>query len=213
MSPLGPGSLFNTRLSVWLAEEFRPGQLVRSLTTGFLIYILEVIVVISFAALIFSGELSSQLPYGIGLVLAGDALLCFFIAFFSSYSGSIAVEQDAPGAILALSAAAIVAALPMGSGQEERFSTVVVMIVVTTLTTGLFFILLGTYKLGGFVRFLPYSVIGGFLAGTGWLLTVGGVGVMVEVSPILNLLQPNLLIRWLPGVILGLIMLVAVNRY
>jgi SulP family sulfate permease len=87
------------------------------------------------------------------------------------------------------------------------------MIVVTTLTTGLFFILLGVFKLGGFVRFLPYSVIGGFLAGTGWLLTIGGVGVMVEMSPPLAMFHPGLLIRWLPGLILGLVILVAVNRY
>jgi len=210
-----PGSAptFRAHLSAWLEEELRPGQLVKSLTTGFLIYILEVIVVVSFAALIFSNELYSQLPYGIGLILAGDALLCFFVAVFSSYSGSIAVEQDAPGAILALSAAAIVAALPLGASQAEQFSTVVMMIVATTLATGLFFILLGRFKLGGFVRFLPYSVIGGFLAGTGWLLTMGGVGVMVEVSPSLALFQPGLLIRWLPGLILGLGMLAAVNRY
>jgi SulP family sulfate permease len=72
--------------------------------------------------------------------------------------------------------------------------------------------LLGVFKLGGFVRFLPYSVIGGFLAGTGWLLTIGGVGVMAEVSPSLALFQPDSLIRWLPGLVLGLVMLVAVNR-
>jgi len=167
MSIPGSAPTFRAHLSAWLEEELRPGQLVKSLTTGFLIYILEVIVVVSFAALIFSKELYSQLPYGIGLILAGDALLCFFVAVFSSYSGSIAVEQDAPGAILALSAAAIVAALPLGASQAEQFSTVVMMIVATTLATGLFFILLGRIKLGGFVRFLPYSVIGGFLAGTG----------------------------------------------
>jgi len=200
-------------LSDWLAEELQPEQLVKSLTAGFLIYIEEVIAVVSFAALIFSKELSSQLPYAVGLVLAGDALLCLFIGIFSSYSGSIGIEQDAPVAILALSAAAIVAALPLGASQAERFSTVVMMIVATTLATGLIFILLGAFKLGGFVRFLPYSVIGGFLAGTGWILTIGGVRVMVEVSSLLALFKPGLLIHWLPGMLLGLAMLVAVNRY
>jgi len=213
MSASSSVSAFRARWSAWLEEELRPAQLVRSLTTGFLIYLLEVIVVISFAALIFSGELSSQVFYGVGLVLAGDALLCFFTTMLSSYPGSIGLEQDAPGAILALAAAAVIAALPAGASQTEQFSTVVMMIVATTLTTGLFFILLGVFKLGGFVRFLPYSVMGGFLAGTGWLLVMGGVGVMVEGSPGLALLHQGLLIRWLPGVILGVLMLVAVNRF
>ena len=39
----------------------------------------------------------------------------------------------------------------------------------TTLLTGLVFWLLGHFRLGGLVRFLPYPVVGGFLAGTGWL--------------------------------------------
>jgi len=36
---------------------------------------------------------------------------------------------------------------------------------------------------------------------------------MVEVSSLLALFKPGLLIHWLPGMLLGLAMLVAVNRY
>ncbi len=201
------------RLTTWMADELRPGQLVRSLTTSLLVYILEIIVAISFAALIFSGELSSQLPYGIGLILIGDMLLVLCVSLFSSYSGSIAVEQDAPGVILALIVATVVAALPAGANQTEKFSTVVMMIVITSVGTGLFFMVLGLFKLGGLVRYLPYSVMGGFLAGTGWLLAIGGVSLMADASSLsLTLFQPDLLIRWLPGVLLALVMLLAVNR-
>ena len=200
------------RLPAWLADELHPEQIVRSLSTSFLIYILETIEVISFAALIFSGELSNQLSSAIGLILIGDALLVLCISMLSSYSGSIAGCQDAPVAILALTAAAVVAALPAGASQAERFSTVVIMIVLTSMGTGLFFVLLGVFKLGGLVRYLPYSVIGGFLAGTGWLLSMGGVGVMAGASVSLALFQPALLIRWLPGVFLALVMLVTAYR-
>ena len=201
------------RLTTWMADELRPEQLVRSLTTSLLVYILEIIVAISFAALIFSGELSSQLPYGIGLILIGDMLLVLCVSLFSSYSGSIAVEQDAPGVILALIVATVVAALPAGANQTEKFSTVVMMIVITSVGTGLFFMVLGLFKLGGLVRYLPYSVMGGFLAGTGWLLAIGGVSLMADASSLsLTLFQPDLLIRWLPGVLLALVMLLAVNR-
>ena len=205
-------SIFQARLTTWMADELRPGQMARSLATSFLIYILEIIVAVSFAALIFSGELSHQLPHGIALILIGDTLLVLCVSFLSSYSGSIAVEQDAPGAILALIAAAVVAALPAGASQIERFSTVVIMIVMTSIGTGVFFVLLGMFKLGGLVRYLPYSVMGGFLAGTGWLLSMGGVGLMADTSLSLTLFQPDLLIRWLPGVSLALVMLVTVNR-
>ncbi len=199
-------------LSTWVANELRPGQLVRSLNAGFFIYILEVIFVISFAALIFSGELSSQLPYGIGLIVIGDAILCGVVALLSTYPGTIAIEQDAPGAILALTATSIVAALPPGASQAQGFATVVVMIVGTSLVVGVFFMLLGFFKLGDLVRFLPYPVMGGFLAGTGWLLTIGGVGVMTDSTLSPDLLQADMLIRWLPGVLLGLVMLLVMQR-
>jgi SulP family sulfate permease len=173
---------------------------------------MEIIVVISFAALIFSGPLAGQLPNAIGFIVAGDALMCAVVALLSSYPGSIAVEQDAPSAILAIVAAATLAALPAGANAGEQFSTVVVMIVGTTVVTGLFFVLLGVLHLGGLARFLPYPVMGGFLAGTGWLLTNGGIGVMVNTSAGLDLFLPNTLLRWLPGIILGAVMVLAVSR-
>src|SRR5688572_27253086 len=40
---------------------------------------------------------------------------------------------------------------------------------------------LGTLRLGDLVRYVPYPVIGGFLAGTGWLIAKGAVGVLTDV--------------------------------
>ena len=177
MTPSEPPSTFRAGVTSWLADELRPATLVKSLSAGFLIFLMEIILIISFAALIFSGELASALPYGLAFLLVGGALLCAVVALFSSYRGSIAVEQDAPGAILAVVAASVVAALPAAAGAAQQLSTVVVMIVGTTIVTALFFLMLGLAKLGGLARFLPYPVVGGFLAGTGWLLAIGGVGV------------------------------------
>ncbi len=212
MTPPAPGSKTRAGVSSWLAEELRPATLVKSLSAGVLIFILEIIVIVSFAALIFSGPLAAALPYGLALLLVGGALLCAVITLFSSYRGSIAVEQDAPGAILALAAASAVAALPVAASAAEQLSTVVVMIVGTTIATALFFLVLGAAKLGGLARFLPYPVMGGFLAGTGWLLAIGGIGVMVTTPLGPGLFQQSTLARWLPGVILGAAMVVAVRR-
>ena len=49
----------------------------------------------------------------------------------------------------------------------------------STLFTGILLFGLGALKLGQWVRFVPYPVIGGFLAASGWLLMTGGV----EVDP------------------------------
>ena len=45
------------------------------------------------------------------------------------------------------------------------------------------FLVLGTFRLGNLARFIPYPVIGGFLAGTGWLLMKGGLAVAASTDP------------------------------
>ena len=44
-----------------------------SLFTAFFVYILEIIFVVAFTALVYSGELSSQIPRALGFIIAGDA--------------------------------------------------------------------------------------------------------------------------------------------
>lgn len=172
-----------------------------SLFTAFLIYVLEVIFVVAFTALIYSGELSGQIPRALGFILLGDALLCGVVALLSSNPGAIAVEQDAPGAMLGIIAVGIITAL---SGAVSRqFATVTAMIITTTLLTGVILIVLGIFKLGGLTRFLPYPVIGGFLAGSGWLLVQGGAGIMAGIQPGFELFQSIALKLWIPGFILG----------
>src|SRR6266487_278427 len=69
----------------------------------------------------------------------------------------------------------------LGSRQIALSATVGAAIVLTTLATAATFLLLGQFRRGSLVRYLPYPVIGGFLAGTGWLLVLGGLGVMTTV--------------------------------
>jgi SulP family sulfate permease len=64
---------------------------------------------------------------------------------------------------------------------------------------------LGYFKLGRIVRFLPYPIIGGFLAGSGWLLVQGGIGIMANTDPGFKWFQADILALWVPGVVLGVI--------
>jgi SulP family sulfate permease len=181
-----------------------------SLFTAFFIYILEIIFVVAFTALIYSGELSSQAPRALGFIIIGDAVLCAVVAMSGSNPGAIAVEQDAPGAMLSVIAAGIIASL---SGVVSRqFATVTMLLVTTALLTGLILMVLGIFKLGGLARFLPYPVIGGFLAGSGWLLVQGGVGIMWDVRLGGGLFQWSALTLWMPGFILGVVIYIAAKK-
>jgi SulP family sulfate permease len=173
-----------------------------SLFTAFFIYVLEIIFVLAFTTLIYSGQLSSQIPRAMGFIILGDAILCGVVAWLSSYSGSIGVEQDTPGAMLGVLAVGIISSL--SGSPAAQFATITLMIVTTTLLTGLILLGLGYFKLGGLIRFLPYPVVGGFLAGTGWLLIQGGIGIMANTSGLWDLFQPDVLLMWAPGLALGI---------
>jgi SulP family sulfate permease len=118
--------------------------------------------------------------HGIGYVLFGAFIVLTMGAFISSIPGVMIIPQDTPAAILALIAAGVAGAMPAAAPLEATFITVVAAIIITTLLAGLTFILVGRFKLSGFARFIPYPVVGGFLAGTGWLLAKGAFSVMTD---------------------------------
>lgn len=209
--PIHPS--LKTRLRSWLREEFSPTALPRSLSAGITLFLLEVIFVVSFGALIFKGEIAQFLPRALTFILVGDALLVLVVALLSSYPGSIAVEQDTPAVIMALAVGSLVAALPSGLADESVLSTVLIFILSFTLILGLVFFFLGVFKLGGFVRFLPYPVMGGFLAGTGWLLALGGIGLMQPTASGMALFAPEMMPLWLPGLFGGALILLLRQKW
>ena len=139
--------------------------------------ITEVMVALSLGSLIFSGELAPYLPYGIGMALVTAAVMMIGTSLTSRVPGVIGSTQDTSSVILAVIAAGLAGTLS-AAGAADKLTTVLVAIAATTLLTGVFFLALGFFKLGGLVRFVPYPVVGGFLAGTGWLLVQGSFGVM-----------------------------------
>ena len=198
-------------------REFHPKQFLPSLTAGLVAGVLRVIYAISYATLIFSGPLSAFVSSGIGIALFSTAAIGVVVALSSSFVGALASPQGKPTAVLAAIAAAIAGAMLPAATETEVFFTIVAAIALVSLLTGLFFFVLGQFKLGGLVRFIPYPVMGGFLASSGWLLIKGAIGMMSDLSlgmaqlPIL--FEPDVLVRWLPGVVYGLLLFFVLRRY
>ena len=146
-----------------------------------------------------------------GSIVVGTA-----IALMSTLPGIIGGPQRDSIPILALVANTIATSMASAS-TEEKFLTVVAAIMLTSLLTGIFFFTLGSLKLGGLARFIPYPVVGGFLAGAGWLLgqtSIGMIaGVSVSFSQLPELFAWNIVIRWLPGLCFALLLLVVSRRY
>ena len=195
------------------AQPIRATHLVPNLTAGLVLGFSEVIFSVSIASLIFSGPLQAYLPRGITMVLMTSAVSILCTALLASLEGVISGIQDNPSVLLAVAVASLVSVVGAG---PQLLPTVIALILTTTLLTGGFLLLLGYFRLGGLMRYIPYPVIGGFLAGVGWLLVRGSISATAEYPLSLDtlpaLFQPDQLIRWVPGVAFGLALFVGVRR-
>ena len=193
------------------------GRFLPILTAGLVVGLLEIVFAVSFGTLVFSGALSDFVPQGIGLAVLGMALTGIVIALFTSLRGIVGGSQSAPAVIMSVAVAGVAATMSAGAAAEELFVTAAAAIALTTALTGLFLFTLGLFRLGSLGRFLPYPVVGGFLAGTGWLLVTGAINTMIDLpsgSPLLPaLFEPGQLIYWLPGLILAMVMLILLRRF
>lgn len=132
---------------------------------------------LAIAALLFTGPLAAGLGAGVGVVLLSAAILALLVALRSTQPNSVALVQETGVAILASTVATMAAGLE-SAPEEVRIATAFAILGGSTLVTGLLFWTVGRLRLGRLVRFFPYPVVAGFLAGSGWLLVEGALAMV-----------------------------------
>src|SRR5258708_2723500 len=201
-----------------MEHETEHGRLARTAVTGsagVVVAIFNILASASFAALIFAGPLEPYVSSGIYMALLTALVVGAVVALTSSCQGAIAIPEGRVAPILALLAASICAEMPDGT-PEQKCLSVLSAIVLVTVITGLFLFLLGRLRLGNLIRYIPYPVIGGFLAGSGWLLVKGAFRVMTGITLSMHDLpafaRPEVLIHWLPGLLFGALLFFGFRR-
>lgn len=193
-------------------ERFLPG-IIAGLVAGLIATLTDII---PMAAFVFSGNLEPYVATGIGINLFSSALIGLVIALRSSFKGIIAFPVAEEMATLAVILSAVARQIPSSATAEEVILTIIAAIALTSLLVGIFLLIVGQLRFGELIRFLPYPVVGGYLAGLGCLLSLGGLQVMVDVGTIAQLpmlLQPDLLLKWIPGFAFAVGLLVLTHRY
>ena len=194
--------------------ELAPGKIIPSFVTSTVVAMMTVVLSLSFVSLIFVDPLEGFIGEGTNLMLITAVILGVFMTVFSSYAGTIAIPQDRVAPIIALMATLIIHDMH-GASPETIGVTVLAAIASSTLIVGLALFFLGAYKLGNIVRFTPYPVIGGFLAGSGWLLVTGSFRVIsgetFSIQSLGNMISSGLILNWIPCAIFGLIAYIAVR--
>ncbi len=164
----------------------------------------SVVASVSFAALVFTGPASEGLPRGAATFLLASGVITILLGLRSRFSVAFGVVQDTSAIVLVPAVATLVA-----SGSDDPVRDVFVVLAASAMLTGCLMWLLGKTGLSAASRFMPTTVVAGFLAGTGWLLTKGGFDVMTGMSLQLGDLDAlvgfDLARFWLPGVALGLV--------
>jgi len=188
-------------------------NILAGLTSG----IVTLVYSISFAALIFSGSLSQFFPQGAGIALIGATITAIIVALRSSLPFTLAGPEGNSAIILALMAGTIASSLNTPETESYLYPTVWAAIILSSLITGVSLYILGKFHLGQWARFIPYPVIGGFLAGTGWLITRNSFNVMagvpLEFTELHRLIQGDTLCHWLTGIVFALILFFTLNRH
>lgn len=165
---------------------------------------------LSMAALLFHGNLSSIIGYGIGTVLCTTIIINLILLIGSSYKGIVAAPQSATSVVLAAGIGLLYDKYIHGDNRQGLILLITGYIFFTSIITGIFLFIAGKFNLGKLARFIPYPVIGGFLAGTGYLIIKAAasfmIGFTINFENLPLLFSTQALIKILPGIIIALIM-------
>jgi SulP family sulfate permease len=161
----------------------------RDAISGLVTPIVIITTTLSYAAMIFSGPLARGLPIGIGYGLVSAGIMAIVFAMGSGMPFAIAGPDSKPVAVLATLATVLAADLARRGHAADVPATVLLALIAGTLITGVTLYLFGVLRAGRWIRFVPYPVIAGFMAASGWLLAAGGVRILTGARNSLELLE------------------------
>ena len=207
-----PLSLF-ANLALRRPRNIEASTLGRDAMAGAISAVVQIAYCISFAALIFTGDLAGGFPLGLAGLIMGTVVTCVVIAMTSTFSPVIGGPDSPAVAVMSVLAASIATALAAkGAGTQQIIVNVLVALSVSTLLTGILLYGIGALRMGQWLRFIPYPVIGGFLAASGILLVTGGMEVVTQTDLTLSPSSWELLYSPLygPQLLIGMLFAVAI---
>ena len=186
------------------------GRTIASLSTGFTSGLGLLVAQVAFATLIFSGALAPYSSQGVGLILFGNFAACLIMAVAAGYRGVIA----------GLSPALVIGMAAFGSEVDAEgqalFVTASAALILSAVITGVCCLAMGRLRLANLLRFIPYPVSAGFVAGIGGAVCLAAVALMgaqPHWQAIPELVAPSMLWKWGPGVAYGIVLYAAIKRW
>ena len=199
-----------TSLISELRADVRAGMLLPALSAGVMLGLIRILDEILFGALVFTGPLAPFLSQGIGIMLFGAVAVGLVTALTGGYRGEVSNHPT----VVVIVLATIGAAIPLEG--SALFMTMAAIVIVGSVATGACFLAIGHFRLADLLRFVPYPVACGVLAGVGGLITLGALS-MMKATPgwqaLPSLLETTVLWSWGPGVAYGLGLFLCTKRW
>ncbi len=194
-----------------MTEQGGTGRWPMVLVAGALIGVVEAVFAVAFASLVFGGRISDYLAEGISLYLGAAVLTLVILAWRAGKRGMVGSLQATGAALLSI----VAATTGLRGSPETGFLSVVAATVVVTVLCGVVFLVLGARRRGDLIRYIPVPVVGGFIAGAGWLLLQAGVHIAID-KPLFytyldEIFDGRAVRLWLPAVAFGVVLFLAVR--
>ncbi|MEY4487572.1 MAG: hypothetical protein RIQ79_80 [Verrucomicrobiota bacterium] len=164
-------------------DPVRPVALLPNLVAGAVTAFVSLAFAGSFAQLIFCGPLEPFVGGALLAALVGSMVLMLVLSLRTSLFFSVGGPDANPSAILAATLALITAQVlaSEGPGSPHLLPTVLMFVFLSSVGCGLILQGIGLRRWGRYVRYIPYPVVGGFMAGTGYLLLTGAYRMLTGV--------------------------------
>jgi SulP family sulfate permease len=189
-------------------------DLAKDTIAGLVASIVLIANIVSFGALMFPGELSGGMPVAIWAMLIGSSVGGVWIALATSLPPLTTGIDSPTGAVLVLLSAITGSAVLAGGGSPaSAVQTVMLIFTSATLVSGTLLFIVGSFRWGAYFRFVPYFVVGGFLAATGWFLVAGGLRMVDVTLADLQMEAGSLPAARFASAVAVLVVLLAVRRY
>ncbi|HEY1721256.1 MAG TPA: SulP family inorganic anion transporter [Magnetospirillaceae bacterium] len=155
--------------------------IVRNVGAGLVASLLALAYCLSYGALIFAGPLQPFLGQGVSTALITGAVIAIVLALTSGFRVAVA-GPDSNTTVLLAAMIATLAPKVASKAPADALITIMGALSLATAVTGVIVFVVGWRRIGKFVRFIPYPVIAGFLAATGWLMVSGATRMSTGVS-------------------------------
>lgn len=150
----------------------KPKLLLETLSASIVCGVVSVVFALADASILSGTELPEFFPVAVSIALISLTVLAAVVGVLSGMRFCIAGSQEITIVVLATMVVSVNSVMQVGgaAGEQERIATAIACLLSATVFVGCICALAGHYKLGRFIRYIPYPVIAGFLGGASLLL-------------------------------------------